>query len=828
MLSEEGMSARSMLSRYGNMGGLKASEGVWSMLSETQSIQYLFQSNFSNGRYKKIVLYGDAAVVKPLLSLDTGVHIAGAIIKDYEKKTCCRRPVIQIPDLTRMPCDMVVAVSRKEGIREAFLELAPVCDSYHIELYSIENINLFEEEMDLSPEEQFIYDFRKSFEKWKGENIALYGKGPKTEMIIQLLPDYNIVGILDKWEVEGEYYGKKILTYESAVELKVALIIVTSKDETAPYIYHRIKPFCNIRHISLKGWNGEDFYHKFKTKEVTEYETYFDLNERELLSAIDAHDVISFSLFDVLIMRRVMNQEDMAALLQSRACFVGEVDGEAAGDTRLMFERWGVTPRFKMVEVFKTAIERKKELYIISDTDLPKPFVEEVLHGFGIDGYKGLLLYSEYNLTKHAGLFKALRDKIGDKACMHIGTGSYRNAIPASAMGINCFRVKSAMEMLDLSTYKNIRFYTDNVNDRSMVSLLAAEAFNNPFALYHSDGKSEVATVSDTIRRFVAPLITALVLWLVDMAKESDLDGILFASRDGYLIERLYRQYQNLHPEADLPNGIYFMTSRRAATNAAIDSEEDIRWLFGLPYLDSPETVLADKFGFSEHELQPFDEDVHHDLVGYALAHKELIFKRSVQLRTQYLKYIKQLGLAEGGKYGFYDMVSSGNSQYYLSRFVPFTMVGYYLCWYDVGEGHKRNLPIFSMYTNNRLEEEDCYSSCVKGGPVYEDYAFLEPLLTSLDASVYGFDEQGTPICGKDCRAGHEKELVVEAQKVIEDYFIEYITYLYEPSYKISKEIPAMMFGFKRSAFTDEHCRAFDDYANYDDLGLPDVRIARK
>ena len=45
-----------------------------------------------------------------------------------------------------------------------------------------------------------IHSFEKHFSEYKHKKIVIYGKGPKTKLILDVFPDYNI---------GSQYYGRR-------------------------------------------------------------------------------------------------------------------------------------------------------------------------------------------------------------------------------------------------------------------------------------------------------------------------------------------------------------------------------------------------------------------------------------------------------------------------------------------------------------------------------------------------------------------------------------------------------------------------------------------
>ena len=70
---------------------------------------------------------------------------------------------------------------------------------------------------------------------------------------------------------------------------------------------------------------------------------------------------------------------------------------------------------------------------------------------------------------------------------------------------------------------------------------------------------------------FFGPLLFNYFNWLKDEIKDGDL--ILFNSREGYFLNQLYQDFKIKY---NLPNSIYFKTSRKLSSLSSFVSEDDI------------------------------------------------------------------------------------------------------------------------------------------------------------------------------------------------------------------------------------------------------------
>ncbi len=126
------------------------------------------------------------------------------------------------------------------------------------------------------------------------------------------------------------------------------------------------------------------------------------------------------------------------------------------------------------------------------------------------------------------------------------------------------------------------------------------------------------------------------------------------------------------------------------------------------------------------------------------------------------------IGLQKGKKYAFVDFVSSGTCQLLLNKFIPFNIEGLYFCRYNVNDEAKMSLPVKSLFEN--LIEKYVYCSYS-----YENYLFLETVMTSLKPSLASVNENGEPVFGTEERSKEELQYVIDVHSAIENYFYEFI-----------------------------------------------------
>ena len=836
------------------------------MLTDNRYILESFEKNFSDCKNKKIVLYGKGPFTKLILDIVKGYNIVGIMDRDIKDGTIYNMPVLSYKEIIEQDVELIIVVSRPSSLEYVFRRIQTFCSMNHIGLYAISGENLFTKfRTEGTDDEDVVTIFKRNFSECKNKRIVLYGKGPRTRIILENLSDYNIIGIMDRNLKEGGVYGKKILSYDEVLEKKADMIISVTRSWSTPHVYNRIGTFCEYNHIMLYDIDGNNLFETMgKVCEEVEPDPYFNISEKSLKQQILLHDVISFDVFDTLVMRKTLIPTDVFYIIEERAknhgiCIhnyhdlrkkaeadiiqknpniyniydhlqelvnMSDKDKEWLLQEEIKVEKEVLIQRTKMVEMMEFAIANGKRVCLISDMYLPETILRSILDGLNIKGYEKLYVSCDYNIAKWNGIFEVFKRQIKGRSYLHIGDNPIADGDCAKQFGINSFCIKKALDLLDISSYASIRSYLRTVNERSLIGLFIAEAFNNPFVLYHTDGRIEVEDLQKYGYLFIGALITDFVLWAVKQLKTSGCKKVLFAARDGFLIKKLYDQYCKIYQISNMPQSLYFYTSRHVLINASMETEEDIRFLMELPYRYSPDQMLINKFGFSKEEILLYDEQKFKDKVEYGLAHKELIFKRSKELKEKYKKYIALEELNSEDIYAFFDLVASGTCQYYLERMDMLNLRAYYLCYYSGGNPVRDRL-VHNERSYIKLIKNGDYTDYIQENNTHQDYWLLETIMTSEEPSLIDVTEAGKPILGSEARNEEELEFVRSMHKAIERFFEEYIRNLYIDSSEIAQVIPDKLYGFKNLKYTYEHCPELDQFALFEDLGQGVLYINR-
>lgn len=179
-----------------------------------------------------------------------------------------------------------------------------------------------------------IETFRHIFSHMKNKRIVIYGMGRRSATLLPGITDFNIVGLLDRTEsnLGKELCGVDVISIEH-IEEKADIIIINSDPSNYDIIYKRIADIVKIPVYYADGRLA------CLSDKDTSYEQnkYWNSSYKELKDKVDKADIVSFDIFDTLIMRKIFSPEDVFRLLGEKVraelnidCGIDSIRSQAA------------------------------------------------------------------------------------------------------------------------------------------------------------------------------------------------------------------------------------------------------------------------------------------------------------------------------------------------------------------------------------------------------------------------------------------------------------------------------------------------------------------
>lgn len=580
--------------------------------------------------------------------------------------------------------------------------------------------------------------FCEKFKDMKTVPIALYGTGLIAREIFEKCTDFNFTGVYDRERTSGEFCGYKILDIEQLGKSGISTIVIAAKRENVYTIYRRIYGVAQKEQIQLYNVWGEDLSYLYG-EPIYKFqdENCYEDCKSALLKQVIEHEIISFDIFDTLIMRKVYEPHDVFMAVQKsleadgilvenfyenrikaeqnlleevptldelyiefqRITRVPDEIREKLKKMEIDMEREAIVPRKDMVEIFQFAYEHEKQIFLVSDMYLPTPVLQDILLGCGVVGYQKLFNSCDYHKPKVNGLFEEYLNEVKGTSYLHIGDNKIADGTFAQNVGIDTYLIEKASTICELSFLGDMVGNIHTWNERVLYGLYISCLFNSPFCIDRCSKKVNVKKIDELAYCAVAPTVAAFIKWAVKLYRQTNLK-ILFSARDGWLVKKIVDSL-----ETEIKN-IYFYTSRIACLECR-DSQEK---------------------------------------------------------RNNYAEYIRNQGVSNSERYLFFDLASSGTCLNELTSLFGLKLQGIFVYRYDCCNEKRKDLQILSLLQEN----PEC--------AFWKHFKFFELILTSSEPSVSGFDKSGNPIFEQEYRNDLEKQYMQELQGGIEKYCKDFLT----------------------------------------------------
>ena len=436
-----------------------------------------------------------------------------------------------------------------------------------------------------------------------------------------------------------------------------------------------------------------------------------------LKQLIDKNNIISFDIFDTLILRNIFQPTDIFRILAKFAkdefdiddFFQKRVEGEKKArdkvknseadfqeiydeveklcgcniekikqmELQLEMEFSVINPY--MMEIWKYASEQKKTIIFISDMYLSSDFIKKLLKK---NGYKVEHLYVSNEYRKNKGskeLYELVGQELNCKKTnwLHIGDNDYSDYKQAKEFGINAYH------------YKNVSTYYEGTKELSISESVLIGIQNN----YLYNGIQE-----NYWNKFGAknafPIYFGFAKWLYDLTKEED--NLFFLARDGYIIKKIYDMFCKMDENTIFTNYIYVSRKvlqlpllgtmpeldkviRQLTDRTELDGEITLRetlYKVGIRDMDKAEKYM-NAFGFLN-----LDEIVSPEKLYMA---QNLIVKLSGEVRKYFSdkrklleRYFEQEKVNCWNKLNVMDVGWKGSSQEVIEKILGKDVIGYY------------------------------------------------------------------------------------------------------------------------------------------------------
>lgn len=594
---------------------------------------------------------------------------------------------------------------------------------------------------------------------------------------------------------------------------------------------------------------------------------YFYRDESSFQWILDNGEIISFDIFDTLLMRYLaapylvneLIKIKVEELLEKKFDFpkfrlqaesaareknsydvtldeiyksFSEITGldeetcEQIRELEISTETEIILPREIIVDWFNKSLAADKKIWLLSDMYLQTDDMKRLLDKCGIGGYERLLISCETKMRKDtAEIWNDWKTKEFAKKIVHIGDNEMSDIQLSSDRGIKAYHVMSAINLFSQIPFgRNLLKHFGrkmSLYAGMMLGMILAKKFQNPFQLKNSGeggGKFILKNFYELGYWFFGVPLLTFTLWLIKKSEQDKIQRLLFLARDGYFLQPLYKLVTKLLQIEELPND-YFYSSRRAVTVASIENIDQAMEIVKLKFDGTTKKFFDVRFGLEvEDETKiylPEKDSAYVEKIIFDNAAK--ILSRAEEERKNYQKYIESLG-GNFENVGVVDMGYSGTIQFYLQRLMKKEFKGYYFATYE----HNRFGKDSAKLLRGCFTENDDYGKTKSS--IYKYQLLFEAILTAPDAQLNSFDEEGKPIFGKpepgqkfieEIREVHEgvKDFCKDVLNIFGEYILKipidfdfadaWVKFFVQDEEIVSYELKKIF------SFDDEYCNTF-------------------
>ncbi|RHK51999.1 hypothetical protein [Lachnospira eligens] len=634
-----------------------------------------------------------------------------------------------------------------------------------------------------------IENFRHNFRSIKNKRIAIYGMGRRSATLLPGITDFNITGILDRDEsnVGKELCGIKVISIKN-VENCVDAIIINSDPSNYEIIYKRI-----ANDVTVPVYYADGRIAALSDKD-TRYEQneYWKSSYQELKDKIDKADIVSFDIFDTLIMRKVFSPEDVFRLLGEKVraelkldCEIASIRAQAAqcGAYATINEIYGyikkctnltdknISDIMKMekdtdidlcivrrdiADLYEYCLTCGKEVYFISDMYYTIQDIKRILDkcGVTVPDDEHIWISCEKKADKVSGSLWEKYFKLVGKGnkCLHIGDNKTCDVKNPVRYGIDSYYVMGAKDMLMNSSMAELASDVNTVSDSICLGLVASKLFNGP-------------------------LLEKFLIWLYYKSRKDEIDKLLFFARDGYFLEKDYTMVAELLDDGSKQEWCYLPISRRLIYIATMENEDDFNRVVAFPYVGTFADYMKSRFEiivtdetseYNDRQINAVGDSK--NILKWIQPYKDKIMKQAKKERKNYLAYLTSDGdMKKELSYGTVDLGYYGTNQYYLQRLTGIKTKGY--CFYACLS--KDNVYINEISMDGCFQYGDDYMA--EKSFARKKNMYIETFITAPHGMIRYIDNQGKMICKLDGKSQEYFDIKEKVNCGAVDFIADYI-----------------------------------------------------
>lgn len=469
---------------------------------------------------------------------------------------------------------------------------------------------------------------------------------------------------------------------------------------------------------------------------------------------IQKSSVVSFDIFDTLLLRPYIRPTDLFLHIEKayncpffRDCRIAaeiaarehtnkhdvtldeiydQIDNnfKHLKQTELDWERMVLRANPQIMEVYNFAKRNNKRIVIASDMYLPTKFIADVLHKNGFDGYEQLYVSGDCGSTKARGtMFQRIINDTGvePKRILHIGDNRNSDYKKPRKYGIRSVWYRAPVREFIRKNTRIAKFHDKTHEDLGASILIGMLAYRNLLGVddnyWHNLGYE-----------YAGPVIYGYTRWIERVAKENNIDHLLFVARDGYTLQRVFNTFN------DTIKNSYVYAPRFLNLICRLDyvkkSQNQSQAI--IDYFATKDKKIANLL--KNTELQTWSD--YHEFIQNNI---KLFSPLAEKERLQYKKYLNSY-IKPNEKIGVVDTLTTKlSSQHLINETIDNETFGVY--WTRNLDLYRDSIsPIFHNYETYLSPKLPWYNNRTK------NWNFMEFLMTAPEYPIKNLRSDGTPV----------------------------------------------------------------------------------
>ena len=496
-------------------------------------------------------------------------------------------------------------------------------------------------------------------------------------------------------------------------------------------------------------------------------------NPESLSMLFEGIDIVSFDIFDTLLIRpfvkptdlfeyisvkysapefstlRIQAENNARAKKSSKEVTLDEIYAEIdpkfknLKDIEFETELKLIKPQPISKSYYNEAVATSKKIICVSDTYFTHTQIKKLLDKCGYCQIDKIYLSSEYEDHKGKTLFKAVIDdlKISPEKILHVGDNRISDFEQPIKFGLHAVLLNKLTDIFFKKRDANkpfIEFYEKKNNLRGSVwiSMISRNRAMLP---------KSTSFWFDLGYCLGGPFVIGYMNYIVKTVEENPVDKLFFASRDGYILKKIFDKYfsKNLHVDSE-----YVYLSRNVGLISTLDYEDEPRYLKQL-------------LGYASKEIENLQVYTNHAIneETYATRLQDLQ-KWSKKYKDSFTNHLlNRAGNSE--RIAVVDLTSTRMSAYHYAKLI-------------LGEKIKFAIVSASFESPLNSPHHIYLTRVLAASEVYET-GFLEELITAPEPPIRYLDNSENPIYGKsDNNIENTKEILSGISKFTEDYMEDF------------------------------------------------------